>query len=81
VFFGGRRVAENTGSCAAAAPPLLPDEATSGRMDGWPEKREKKGMDRSLKATDEIALVAMSQKVSKRYLNLKGKRKKITYIG
>jgi hypothetical protein len=24
-------------------------------------------------------LVAMSQKVSKRYLNLKGKRKKITY--
>jgi len=33
-------------------------------------------MARSVKATDEIALVAMSQKVSERYLNLKGRKKK-----
>ena len=49
-------------------------------MDGQRRERErekKKGMARSVKATDEIALVAMSQKVSERYLNLKGGKKKI----
>jgi hypothetical protein len=41
------------------------------------EGKKKRGMARSSKATDEIALVAMSQKVSERYLNLKGKKENV----